>query len=46
MAAARESVVVTLGALKEIWPDLADVTVVGLDLRAEVLDWSESRLDR
>src|SRR4051812_23486333 len=39
------SVVVTLAALKDAWPDLTDVTIVGLDLSAEELNWSEARLD-
>ena len=42
---ASASVVLTLDALRAAWPDLRDVTLVGLDLGREELDWSEARLE-
>jgi predicted Rossmann-fold nucleotide-binding protein len=41
-----EPVVATLAALRDVWPDLGDVSVIGLDLRHEVLDWSSARFER
>jgi predicted Rossmann-fold nucleotide-binding protein len=38
-------VVGTLAALRDAWPDLRDVTVVGVDLRGEDLDWTLARLE-
>src|SRR3954452_15647719 len=38
-------IVVTLAELRATWPDLRDVSVIGLDLRAEALDWSTVRAD-
>jgi predicted Rossmann-fold nucleotide-binding protein len=40
------SVVVTLAALRDVWPDLREVTVIGLDLRSEPLDWSAAQVQR
>ena len=40
------SVVVTLAALRDVWPDLREVTVIGLDLRRERLDWSAAQVQR
>jgi predicted Rossmann-fold nucleotide-binding protein len=40
------SLVATLAALREAWPDLREVTVIGLDLRRETLDWSAAQVDR
>ena len=42
---ATASVVVTVAALRDAWPELGDVTILGLDLRQESLDWSAARLD-
>ena len=41
-----EHVVVTLGELRDVWPDMDDCSVIGLDLRHEPLDWSQARVDR
>ena len=38
--------VVTLPDLRKVWPDLRGVAVVGLDLRTEVIAWSEAKVDR
>ena len=38
--------VATLHALRELWPDLRNVTLFGLDLRDEDLDWAAANLDR
>jgi predicted Rossmann-fold nucleotide-binding protein len=38
------SVVDSRAGLVEIWPDLTDVALVGLDLRDAQLDWSAARL--
>ena len=43
---AAASVLADLAALREAWPELRGVTLIGLDLRREQLDWSEARLDR
>ena len=40
----RTSVVDSRAALAEIWPDLTEVALVGLDLRDAQLDWSIARL--
>jgi len=40
------SIVVTLPDLRKLWPDLRGVAVVGLDLRTEVIAWSEAKVDR
>ena len=40
----RTSVVDSRAALAEIWPDLSEVALVGLDLRDAQLDWSIARL--
>jgi predicted Rossmann-fold nucleotide-binding protein len=40
------AIVVTVAALHEVWPDLREVTVIGVDLRDEPLDWSAASLDR
>jgi predicted Rossmann-fold nucleotide-binding protein len=39
------SVVVTQDGLNEVWPDLREVTIVGLDLAQAAHDWSGARLD-
>ena len=39
------SVVDSRAALLEIWPDLTEVALVGLDLRDAQLDWSIARLE-
>jgi predicted Rossmann-fold nucleotide-binding protein len=38
--------VVALPELRKVWPDLRGVSVVGLDLRDEALDWSDAQVDR
>lgn len=38
--------VVTLAALTDRWPDLRDLTIIGLDLTHEGLRWSEAQLDQ
>ena len=38
-------VVENLATLHDTWPDLRNVTLIGLDLRQEPLDWAEARLD-
>jgi predicted Rossmann-fold nucleotide-binding protein len=38
-------VVANLPGLRDAWPDLRDVSVVGVDLRLEALDWSAARLE-
>jgi len=35
----------TVAALRDAWPDLRDVTLVGVDLSREDLDWSLARLE-
>ena len=39
-------VVATLTELRDLWPDLRDVSVVGLDLRGETFDWPAAQVDR
>jgi predicted Rossmann-fold nucleotide-binding protein len=42
-------VVATVAALHDVWPDLRDVTLIGLDLadaHLDWLDWSAARYDR
>ena len=39
-------VVTSVRELREVWPDLADSVLIGLDLRTEDLDWAAARLDR
>jgi predicted Rossmann-fold nucleotide-binding protein len=38
------AVVASLDAFREVWPDLRGVSVFGVDLRLEPLDWSEAQL--
>ncbi len=38
-------IVVTLAELRAAWPDLRDVSVIGLDLRVEPFDWAAAEVD-
>jgi predicted Rossmann-fold nucleotide-binding protein len=40
------NVVATLAEIRNAWPDLRDLSVIGLDLRREPLDWSAARVER
>lgn len=44
--AVSSRVVTSVRELGEVWPDLVDTALVGLDLRNEDLDWDAARLDR
>ena len=42
---ATPSVVASIAALHDRWPDLREVTVIGVDLREERWDWSAARVE-